>query len=146
MHFLFCLAVTFYRSSLIYLSMENTTPAASFCSSHNRSSHLPLLFTRSFSSTQCTSFQNILLSLFLRTSVFIGLLSAFFDFVYLKYWAVFTFDFFVLCISSLRLSLFFEIISLFNDKEKSCYLSIEYFLGSFGTGIIFFKRLEEVTS
>ena len=40
----FPLEGTFYRSRRICLCLENRTPAASLCSSHIRSSHLPWLF------------------------------------------------------------------------------------------------------
>jgi hypothetical protein len=101
----------------------------------------------SFPGTHGTSFQNIQLFLDYKYLFLLAFFSAFSDCVDLKYWgAVFTFDFSALCISSLLVSRFLEIISFFSDKEESCYNSIEYFLGIFGTGLIFFRRLEEVIS
>ena len=52
-------------------------------------------------------------------------------------------------ISSLLLSLFFDIINPFSGKKKErerYYFSSEYFLGIFGIRLIFVKSLEAVTS
>ena len=44
------------------------------------------------------------------------------------------------------LSLFFDIISFSVIKKEKVILSIGYFLGIFGIGLIFFKSVEKVTS
>jgi hypothetical protein len=46
----------------------------------------------------------------------------------------------------LLLSLFLDTINPFNGKKKTCYFSIEYFLGIFGARLIFVKIMEAVTS
>jgi hypothetical protein len=71
--------------------MKNTTRAASVCSSHSRSCHLPILITRSFPRTHGTSFQNILLSLIYEYQFLLAFfIFAFSDCVDLKYWGCFS--------------------------------------------------------
>jgi hypothetical protein len=118
-----------YNSCSQCLQLTQSIQSSSFID--HEFSHNSRYFFSEYSSVSC-----------LWISVFIGL------FYFWIFWLCrpevlfFTFDFSVLCITSLLLSLFLEIVSFFSDKKENCYLSIEYFLGIFGTRRIFFKGLE----
>ena len=145
----FSLAVTFYRSRRIYLCLKNETRASSFWSSHIRTRHLHSLFACSFSqhSQHFISETSAVSSLW--KLVFI-------DFLLRIFWpskpevlGLFTlsisplFDF----ITSLLLTRFLDTKTLFRDKIESCYFfQLNIFLGIFGTGLIFFKSLDQLIS
>ena len=81
--------------------------------------------------------------LFLLTSY-----SAFSDKVYLKYWGCLHFRF--LCSLNLFPVCFFRFSSILLSssviKKRVSLFSIQYFIGIFGTGLIFLKSLEAVIS